>query len=146
MKRSYPTDPRVERRGVIAFVMSFWKRVFNMVGSWGSPSLGSPQVPLTQKNLSAPSCPGILHICALSVDPRRCLSKFFVICTGWISAEHASGTSSIVLCHGIEGGGVPGRARLNALENRRRQPERGFLATCLTVPVTNLKVFPIQYT
>ena len=52
--------------------------------------------------------------------------KIFVIYTGWISAKRASRTSLIVLCCGVEGGGVPGRARLNTLENRRRQPERGF--------------------
>ena len=72
--------------------------------------------------------------------------KIFVICTGWISTERVSATSSIVFCHCIVGGGVPGWAHLNTLENRRRQPERGFSVTSFTVPVTNLKVFPIRYT
>ena len=76
VKRSYPTDPGVEQRGVIAFVMSFRKKVFNMVDSQGPPSPGSLRVPLTQKNLPAPSCLGTLHICELSVDPGRRLSRF----------------------------------------------------------------------
>ena len=56
------------------------------------------------------------------------------------------GVSSIVFRGGVESGGVPEQPRLNTLENRRRQPERGFAVTCFTVPVTNLKVFPIRYT
>ena len=47
-----------------------------MVDSWGSPNPGSPRVPLTQKNLPAPSCLGTLHICVLSMDPGRHLSRF----------------------------------------------------------------------
>ena len=39
-----------------------------------------------------------------------------------------------------------GRVGLRILENRRQQPERGFLVTCFTVPITNLKVFPIKFT
>ena len=69
--------------------------------------------------------------------------RILVIWTGCISAGGISGVSSIVFCGGVEGGGVPERLHRNALESRRRQPERGLLATCLTVPVINLKVFPI---
>ena len=36
VKTSYPTDSGVARRGVIAFVVSFWKKVFNS-GDSGSP-------------------------------------------------------------------------------------------------------------
>ena len=35
VKTSYPTDPEVERRGVIAFIVSFWKKVFNLGDSVG---------------------------------------------------------------------------------------------------------------
>ena len=69
-------------------------------------------------------------------------SKIFVICTGWISAAWASGTSSIVLCHHVVRGDVTGRVRLCILENRRRQPERGFSVTFLIVPIAKLRVFP----
>ena len=39
VKTSYPTDPGVARRGVIAFVVSFWKKVFNSGDSGGPPDL-----------------------------------------------------------------------------------------------------------
>ena len=76
VKRSYPTDPGVEWQGVIVFVVSFLKKVFNTVDSQGPLGLGSLKVPLTQKNLPVPSSPGILHICVSSADPGRCLSRF----------------------------------------------------------------------
>ena len=72
--------------------------------------------------------------------------KIFVICTGWISAAWASGTSSIVLCHHVVRGDVMGQVRFRILENRRRQPERGLSVTLFRVPVAKLKVFPIRYT
>ena len=39
VKTSYPTDPGVERRGVIAFFVSFWKKVFNSGDSVGPRDL-----------------------------------------------------------------------------------------------------------
>ena len=39
VKTSYPTDPGVERRGVIAFIVSFWKKVFSSGGSVGPLTL-----------------------------------------------------------------------------------------------------------
>ena len=39
VKTSYPTDPGVARHGVIAFVVSFWKKVFNSGDSGGPPDL-----------------------------------------------------------------------------------------------------------
>ena len=39
VKTSYPTDPGVARRGVIALVVSFWKKVFNSGDSVGPPDL-----------------------------------------------------------------------------------------------------------
>ena len=39
VKTSYPTDPGVERWGVIAFIVSFWKKVFSSGGSVGCPNL-----------------------------------------------------------------------------------------------------------
>ena len=39
VKTSYPTDPGVERHGVIAFVVSFWKKVFSSGSSVGPPNL-----------------------------------------------------------------------------------------------------------
>ena len=39
VKTSYPTDPEVERCGVIAFVVSFWKKVFSLGGSTGPLNL-----------------------------------------------------------------------------------------------------------
>ena len=72
--------------------------------------------------------------------------KIFVICTGWISAAWALGISLIVLCCGVVRGDVTGRVHLCILENRLRQPERGFSVTFLIVPVAKLRVFPIRYT
>ena len=77
VNRSYPTDPGVERCGVIVLVVSFWKSTFNLVGSGGPPGWGSPQVPLTQKNLPVPSCLDALRICAPSVGLGRRLSRFW---------------------------------------------------------------------
>ena len=39
VKTSYPTDPGVERCGVIAFIVSFQKKVFSSAGSVGPPDL-----------------------------------------------------------------------------------------------------------
>ena len=39
VKTSFLTDPGVERHGVIAFVVSFWKKVFNLGDSVGPPDL-----------------------------------------------------------------------------------------------------------
>ena len=77
VKTSYPTDPGVERRGVIAFIVSFWKRVFSSGGFGGPPNLDSSRVPLTQKSLPVPSCRDALHTCALFVGPGRRLSGFW---------------------------------------------------------------------
>ena len=68
------------------------------------------------------------YLCAVCGSWKTSL-KIFVICTGLISVECASGTSSIVFFHHIVGRGVPGWACRNTLENRRRPPERGFLVT-----------------
>ena len=87
-----------------------------------------------------------MRTCVLFVGSWKMSLRILVIWTGCISAGGTSRVSSVVFCGGVEGGSVLDRPRLNALENRRRQPERGFLATCFTVPVTNLKVFPIRYT
>ena len=77
VKTSYPTDPGLERRGLIAFVVSFWKRVFSVGGSGGPPNLDSSQVPLIQKSLPVPSCRDALHTCTLFVGPGRRLSEFW---------------------------------------------------------------------
>ena len=67
--------------------------------------------------------------------------KIFVICTGWISAAWASGVSSIVLCRGIVRGDVTGRVCLCILENRRRQPESGFISYFLNCSRCQTKGF-----
>ena len=50
--------------------------------------------------------------------------------------------SLIVLCHHVVGGDVAGLVCLNILENRRQQPERGFLVALFTVLVITLRAFP----
>ena len=126
--------------------MSFLEKCFQHCGFSGSSESGfTPSSTDTEE----PACTFLsryfAYLCAVCGSWKTSL-KIFVICTGWNSAECASGTSSIVFGHCIEGGGVPGRACLDTLENRRRQPEMGFLVTLFTVPVTNLKAFPIRYT
>ena len=77
VKTSYPTDPGVERRGLIALFVSFWKRVSSSGGSGGPLNLDSSRVPLTQKSLPVPSCRDAWHTCALFVGPGRRFSKFW---------------------------------------------------------------------
>ena len=124
----------------------FLEKYLQFGGIWRSSGLGFTS---SSTDTEEPACTFLsrcfAYLCAICGSWKTSL-KILVICTGCISGGCTSGASSIVFCGGVEGGGVLGQMRLIALENRRRQPERGFLATCFTVPVTNLKVFPIRYT
>ena len=128
--------------GLLPSLLAFGKG-FLVRGLWGSSKSGFIS---SSTDTEEPACTFLsrcfAYLCAVCGSWKTSL-RILVIWTGCISARGTSGVSSVVFCHGVEGGGVPEWLHLNALENRRRQPERGFVATCFTVPVTNLKVFPI---